>query len=151
MEKSIEIYTDGGCHGNPGPGGWAFILCVDKEKIEASGNIKLTTNNKMELLAVISSLKFITNNEQYKDIPISISTDSKYVKNGITDWIKRWIINGWKTAAKKPVKNRELWVQLKDLSDKIDITWNWVKGHSDNELNNRCDFLVQEEIKKVEN
>ena len=151
MKKTIEIHTDGGCSGNPGPGGWFFVLLMDNEQITGSGHSKLTTNNKMELLAVISALEFINNNEQYQNIPIDFYTDSKYVKNGITDWIKRWIVNGWKTAAKKSVKNKELWIELKELSDKMKITWNWEKGHSNNELNNLCDAGVQEEIKKVKN
>jgi ribonuclease HI len=151
MEKILEIHSDGGCSGNPGPGGWCFILRIGDEQIKGSGNAELTTNNKMELLAVINALKFIENNEQYQNIHVDFYTDSKYVKNGITDWIKRWIVNGWKTASKKSVKNKELWIQLKKLSDTKDITWNWVKGHSDNELNNLCDTGVQEEIKKVKN
>ena len=138
-----KIYTDGACSGNPGPGGWAAIILFD-EKIqdEISGSEKNTTNNKMELLAPIKAIqKFKKKSE------ILIYTDSTYVKDGITTWIKKWEINGWKTASKKPVKNKELWKKLKNLSSRHQIKWIWVKGHAQNKYNNLVDELAQNAIK----
>ena len=138
-----KIYTDGACSGNPGPGGWAAII-LENDQVEdmISGNEKNTTNNKMELLAPIRAIqKFKKKSE------ISIFTDSTYVKEGITVWIKKWEKNGWKTASKKPVKNRELWKKLKILSLKHNIKWNWVKGHAQDKYNNLADDLAQRAIK----
>lgn len=151
MESIIQIYTDGGCSGNPGPGGWAYIIFAEKEQIEESGGEKFTTNNRMELAAVINALDFMDSNENYRKALIKFYTDSQYVKKGITEWIKNWLKNGWKTASKKPVKNKDLWEILNNLNTRMKISWNWVKGHSDNEFNNRCDSLVQEEIKRLQN
>ena len=139
----ITIYTDGACSGNPGPGGWAaIILANDQVEDMMSGNEKNTTNNKMELLAPIKAIqKFKKKSE------ISIFTDSTYVKEGITVWIKKWEKNGWKTASKKPVKNKELWKKLKILSLKHNIKWNWVKGHAQDKYNNLADDLAQRAIK----
>ena len=141
----IKIYTDGSCIGNPGQGGWAAIILVDDEiNNEISGSEKNTTNNKMELLAPIKAIqKFKKKSE------ILIYTDSTYVKDGITTWIKRWEKNGWKTASKKPVKNKELWKKLKDLSSKHYIKWIWVKGHAQNKFNNIVDEIAQGAIKKI--
>ena len=138
-----KIYTDGACSGNPGPGGWAaIILANDRVEDMMSGNEKNTTNNKMELLAPIKAIqKFKKKSE------ISIFTDSTYVKEGITVWIKKWEKNGWKTASKKPVKNKELWKKLKILSLKHNIKWNWVKGHAQDKYNNLADDLAQRAIK----
>ena len=138
-----KIYTDGACSGNPGPGGWAaIILANDQVEEMISGNEKNTTNNKMELLAPIKAIqKFKKKSE------ISIFTDSSYVKDGITVWIKKWEKNGWKTASKKPVKNKELWKKLKILSLKHNIKWNWVKGHAQDKYNNLADDLAQRAIK----
>ncbi len=138
-----KIYTDGACSGNPGPGGWAaIILANDRVEDMMSGNEKNTTNNKMELLAPIKAIqKFKKKSE------ISIFTDSTYVKEGITVWIKKWEKNGWKTALKKPVKNKELWKKLKILSLKHNIKWNWVKGHAQDKYNNLADDLAQRAIK----
>ena len=138
-----KIYTDGACSGNPGPGGWAaIILANDQVEDMMSGNEKNTTNNKMELLAPIKAIqKFKKKSE------ISIFTDSTYVKEGITVWIKKWEKNGWKTALKKPVKNKELWKKLKILSLKHNIKWNWVKGHAQDKYNNLADDLAQRAIK----
>ena len=138
-----KIYTDGACSGNPGPGGWAAII-LENDQVEdmISGNEKNTTNNKMELLAPIRAIeKFKKKSE------ISIFTDSTYVKEGITVWIKKWEKNGWKTASKKPVKNKELWKKLKILSLKHNIKWNWVKGHAQDKYNNLADDLAQRAIK----
>ena len=139
-----KIYTDGACSGNPGPGGWAVIILVNNEIKEMFfGNEKNTTNNQMELLAPIKAIqKFKKKSE------ISIFTDSTYVRDGITIWIKQWEQNGWKTASKKPVKNKELWKKLKNLSSKHSIKWIWVKGHAQDKYNNLVDELAQGSIKK---
>ena len=138
-----KIYTDGACSGNPGPGGWAAVIIINEKIInEISGSEKNTTNNKMELLAPIKAIEKFK-----KKSKISIFTDSTYVKDGITTWIKKWEKNGWKTASKKPVKNKELWKKLKSLSIKHSIEWIWVKGHAQNKYNNLVDELAQDAIK----
>ncbi|MBH90851.1 MAG: ribonuclease HI [Candidatus Marinimicrobia bacterium] len=138
-----KIYTDGACSGNPGPGGWAAIIIKDDEVEEMlSGNEKKTTNNKMELLAPIKAIEKLKNKSE-----ISIFTDSKYVKDGITIWINRWEKNNWKTSSKKPVKNKDLWKKLKNLTLKHKIKWVWVKGHAQNKYNNLADDLAQRAIK----
>jgi len=139
-----KIYTDGACSGNPGPGGWAVIILVNNEIKEMFfGSEKNTTNNQMELLAPIKAIqKFKKKSE------ISIFTDSTYVRDGITTWIKRWEKNGWKTSSKKPVKNKELWKKLKNLSSRHSIKWIWVKGHAQDKYNNLVDELAQGAIKK---
>lgn len=147
--QEVVIYSDGGSHGNPGAGAWAFVIKFDDKQISGSGSEKWTTNNKMELLAVINALKSLSG-LQITQNPISIFTDSQYVKNGITVWIHNWKKNGWRTASKGEVKNKELWVELDTLVANYNITFNWVKGHSGNELNELCDSLVQEAIKKIE-
>ena len=138
-----KIYTDGACSGNPGPGGWAVIILANNEIKEMfSGSEKNTTNNQMELLAPIKAIqKFKKKSE------ISVFTDSTYVKDGMTTWIKQWEKNGWKTASKKPVKNKELWKKLKNLSSKHSIKWIWVKGHAQDKYNNLVDELAQGAIK----
>ena len=135
----IKIYTDGSCLGNPGNGGWAAIIIVDKKKIQIKGSKKDTTNNQMELLAPIKALKKIP-----KGSNVQIFTDSKYVKSGITEWIHNWKKNGWKTANKQPVKNKELWTELDNLTYEFQIEWNWVKGHSTDALNNEVDLIARE-------
>ena len=135
----IKIYTDGSCIGNPGNGGWAAILLINEKKIKIKGNKKNTTNNQMELLAPIKALKKIP-----KGSKVQIFTDSKYVKSGITEWIHNWKKNGWKTADKQPVKNKELWEELDLLANQFEISWNWVKAHSTDELNNQVDLLARE-------
>ena len=139
-----KIYTDGACSGNPGPGGWAVIILANNEIKEMfSGSEKNTTNNQMELLAPIKAIqKFKKKSE------ISVFTDSTYVKDGMTTWIKQWEKNGWKTASKKPVKNKDLWKKLKNLSSKHSIKWIWVKGHAQDKYNNLVDELAQGAIKK---
>jgi ribonuclease HI len=141
----IEIYTDGGCHGNPGPGAWAYVMTTNGEVREQSGSESLTTNNRMELTAVINALR-----EVDRKATVSVHTDSQYVKHGITNWIQRWLSNGWITAARKPVKNKELWIELHELDKMIRPTWEWVRGHSGDRLNERCDTLVQEAIAGIE-
>ena len=141
MEKKIYIYTDGACRGNPGPGGWGALLKYEKHTKEIKGGSLLTTNNIMELTAVIESLNLL----KFKS-KVVVITDSAYVKNGITTWIHNWKLKGWKTASKKPVKNKELWMKLDTLSSKHDILWKWVKGHSGNPDNDRADFLANQGI-----
>ena len=141
MEKYIYIYTDGACRGNPGPGGWGALLKYESHKKEIKGGSLLTTNNIMELTAVIESLNLL----KFKS-KVVVITDSAYVKNGITTWIHNWKLKGWKTASKKPVKNKELWMKLDTLSSKHDILWKWVKGHSGNPDNDRADFLANQGI-----
>ena len=134
----IKIYTDGSCLENPGNGGWAAIIIINKEKKIISGNQKNTTNNRMELLAPIEALKTLKINSE-----IEIITDSKYVKLGITEWINNWKKNGWKTANKKEVKNIELWKELDSLVENFKIKWSWVKGHSTDQLNNEVDLIAK--------
>ena len=142
--KVINIYTDGACKGNPGPGGWGAILEYGEYKKEIYGGHKLTTNNIMELTAVIESLKLIK-----KKSSINIITDSQYVKNGISDWIKNWKLKGWKTANKKPVKNKDLWITLDKLNNEHNIKWLWVKGHSGHPGNERADYLANKGIDEL--
>ena len=138
-----KIYTDGACSGNPGPGGWgAVILDQDDKQKNISGSEKNTTNNRMELLAAIMSLKKIKTNSE-----VVIFTDSIYVKNGITEWMKNWKKNGWKNSSKKPVKNKDLWEKLDKLCEANSVSWKWVKGHSSNEFNNLADELATKAIK----
>ena len=138
-----KIYTDGACSGNPGPGGWgAVILDQDDKQKNISGSEKNTTNNRMELLAAIMSLKKIKTNSE-----VVIFTDSTYVKNGITEWMKNWKKNGWKNSSKKPVKNKDLWEKLDKLCEANSVSWKWVKGHSTNEFNNLADELATNAIK----
>ena len=135
----IKIYTDGSCLGNPGNGGWAAIIIDDNKKIQIMGSKKDTTNNQMELLAPIKALKKIP-----KGSNVQIFTDSKYVKSGITEWIHNWKKNGWKTANKQPVKNKDLWTELDLLTNEFKIKWIWVKGHSTDSLNNEVDLIARE-------
>ena len=138
-----KIYTDGACSGNPGPGGWgAVILDQDDEQKNISGSEKNTTNNRMELLAAIMSLKKIKTNSE-----VVIFTDSTYVKNGITEWMKNWKKNGWKNSNKRPVKNKDLWLKLDKLCEANSVSWEWVKGDSTNEFNNLADELATKAIK----
>ena len=134
----IKIYTDGSCIGNPGNGGWAVIIIENGKKTQIKGSKKDTTNNQMELLAPIKALKKIP-----KGSKVQIFTDSKYVKSGITEWIHNWKKNGWKTANKKEVKNKELWTELDNLSNTFEIKWSWVKAHSTDELNSEVDLLAR--------
>ena len=135
----IKIYTDGSCLGNPGNGGWAAIIIDDEKKTRIKGSKKNTTNNQMELLAPIKALKKIP-----KGSSVQIFTDSKYVKSGITEWIHNWKKNGWKTANKQPVKNKELWTELDLMTSEFEIKWSWVKGHSTDTLNNEVDLIARE-------
>ena len=139
----IKIYTDGSCLGNPGNGGWAAIIIDDNKKIQIKGSKKDTTNNQMELLAPIKALKKIP-----KGSNVQIFTDSKYVKSGLTEWILNWKKNGWKTASKQPVKNKDLWTELDQMTNEFQIKWSWVKGHSTDVLNNEVDLIAREAANK---
>ena len=134
----LKIWTDGSCLGNPGPGGWGFVATNGKDVAERCGGEKNTTNNKMELTAVIKALTAARKHSE-----VEIHTDSQYVKNGMQSWIKNWKKNNWKTADKKPVKNQELWQQLDELASVIKIHWVWVKGHAGEEFNERVDTLAR--------
>ena len=139
-----KIYTDGACSGNPGKGGWAAIILNEKSfQFNISGNVKSTTNNRMELIAPIMAL-----NKIKKKSEITIYTDSKYVKNGITNWIQRWKVNNWKSSNKKPVKNKDLWIKLDNACLKHKVTWKWVKAHAGNKYNNLADELAVLETQK---
>jgi len=153
MEASLKIFTDGGCSGNPGPGGWAFVMVQETFQgrriiAEEKGGEKNTTNNRMELQAVIESLKAL---KARNDVPrrALIFTDSQYVQKGITDWIRKWKQNAWRTSDKKPVKNRDLWMELDFLTEDFVLGWEWVRGHSGVEFNERCDRMTQEAIALV--
>ena len=141
----INIYTDGSCFGNPGPGGWAAIIILENSRKEIFGGEKLTTNNRMELTATIKALEYCDDqeNKQLSLKQINIYTDSKYVKDGITIWIKNWEKNNWKTADKKNVKNVDLWKKLKEIIKFKKIEWIWVESHSGNELNELADKLAK--------
>ena len=141
----ITVYTDGACSGNPGKGGWGVVILKDnKEDIFLNGGDDNTTNNRMELSAAIEALKYFQSKEK-----ITLITDSKYVKDGIQSWIQNWKKNGWKTAAKKPVKNKELWIELDDLITKHNISWEWVKGHTGNKHNEKADYLARQYIEEA--
>ena len=140
-KQTTLIWTDGACSGNPGKGGWGALIRHNNKDIELSGSEENTTNNRMEMMAVIKALEKISNN--YK---IILYTDSKYVKDGITIWILNWKKNNWKNSQKKDVKNKDLWLRLDILSQKFDIDWVWVKGHSDNIENNIADSLATSAI-----
>ena len=145
----ITIYTDGACSGNPGVGGWGVVLLAEKnnkiiKRKEISGSAVDTTNNQMELIAAIETLKALK-----KFTEICIITDSNYVKKGITEWLPSWKKNNWKTSSKKEVKNRNLWEELEELVNKNKVDWLWVKGHAGNVENERADFLAREEINKM--
>ena len=139
----LKIYTDGACSGNPGKGGWAAIILGDGlDKTSISGSENKTTNNRMELMAAIMALKKVK-----KKSEIIIYTDSKYVKDGITDWIKKWKLNNWKNSNKKPVKNKDLWIKLDNSCQKHKVSWRWVKAHAGNKYNNLVDQLAVSETK----
>ena len=141
----ITIYTDGACSGNPGVGGWGVVIIDDnKNETFLNGGDNDTTNNKMELTAAIQALKVIE-----KKSAITLITDSKYVKDGIQSWIQNWKKNGWKTAAKKPVKNKELWIELDELIVRHNITWEWGKGHAGNTHNEKADYLARRYIEEM--
>ena len=140
----IKVFTDGACSGNPGIGGWGVVILInDSDPIFLKGGEIQTTNNRMELTATIKALKYFKEHQL-----ITLITDSKYVKDGIKSWIANWKKNGWRTTSKKPVKNKELWVELDSQISKHNITWKWVKGHAGDRYNEKADFLAQRFIEE---
>jgi ribonuclease HI len=135
--KKVTIHTDGGCHGNPGPGGWAAVLAFGEHRREVSGGAPATTNNRMEIQAALEALKALK-----EPCAVTIYTDSSYLRSGVTSWVKGWKRNGWKTKTKQPVKNEDLWRELDEVAAKHQITWEWLKGHAGHEENERCDVLA---------
>lgn len=137
----VEIFTDGACSGNPGPGGWGAILRSEGREKEMFGYAAATTNNRMELMAVIEALKALT-----RPVAVSVHTDSQYVQKGITEWIHGWKRRGWRTADKQPVKNEDLWRELDALAARHEVSWHWVKGHAGHAENERADALARQGI-----
>jgi ribonuclease HI len=135
----VTIWTDGACSGNPGPGGWGAIIAYEGKAKEISGGEALTTNNRMELMAAISALEALT-----RDCPVDVYTDSQYVRDGIASWLAGWKKNGWRTAARKPVKNAELWQRLDAAARRHKVEWHWLKGHAGHAMNERADELARE-------
>ena len=135
---SIKVYTDGACKGNPGPGGWGVYIQLNDEEKDLYGGNPETTNNQMEMQAALEALKYLKD----KDEVIELYTDSNYLRQGITEWIHKWKLNNWRTAAKKPVANRDLWIEISDLNEKMNVQWNWVKGHAGDPGNERADQLA---------
>ena len=144
MTQSVEIYTDGACRGNPGPGGWGVLLIAGKHRKTMHGGEGNTTNNRMELTAAIEALNALKSSQR-----VVLHTDSKYVMHGITEWMDNWKKRGWKTAAKKPVKNQDLWMALDDAISRHDIQWKWVKGHDGNPGNEEADALANRGIDEL--
>jgi ribonuclease HI len=140
-KKTVEIFTDGACSGNPGPGGWGALLRYAGAEKELSGHADWTTNNRMELTAVLEALTALK-----RRCRVVVHTDSRYIKDGITQWLPRWKRNGWQTTDKQPVKNRDLWEALDQIVQRHHIEWHWVKGHSGHPENERCDQLAREAI-----
>jgi ribonuclease HI len=143
--KKIVAHSDGACRGNPGPGGWAAVLTYESRRKELSGGAPATTNNRMELQAAIEALRSLK-----QPCEIEFFTDSKYVQNGISQWVAGWKRNGWRTAAKQPVKNADLWRELDAAASQHRIIWQWLKGHAGHEENERCDVLANEAIDKIQ-
>ncbi|MDZ4382226.1 MAG: ribonuclease HI [Parvibaculum sp.] len=139
MSDAVDLYTDGACSGNPGPGGWGVLMLYKGSEKELCGGEPATTNNRMELMAAIQGLESLN-----RGVRVRVHTDSTYVKDGITKWIHGWKKNGWKNAQKKPVKNAELWQRLETAIERHDVSWHWVKGHSDHPENDRADALARQ-------
>ncbi|MBI1211970.1 MAG: ribonuclease HI [Alphaproteobacteria bacterium] len=137
----VDVFTDGACSGNPGPGGWGAILISKEARKELSGGERLTTNNRMEMMAAIAALEALK-----RPCEVHLHTDSMYLKDGITKWLAGWIAKGWKTADKKPVKNQDLWQRLDVARDRHAVSWHWVRGHAGHELNEEADALARAAI-----
>jgi len=153
MKTSLRIYTDGGCSGNPGPGGWAYVIVMetfqgDKVLAWQYGAEKDTTNNRMELSAVIEALRALKSLDGVSK-KVRLLTDSQYVQKGITEWIFNWKKKSWRTSDRKPVKNQDLWMELDSLASEFSIAWEWVRGHSGVEYNEQCDRMTQQAIKSI--
>jgi ribonuclease HI len=142
--QRVTIYTDGACSGNPGPGGWGAILVYGGHEKELNGGEEHTTNNRMELMAAIAALETLT-----RPCDVDLYTDSQYLRDGITAWLKNWKRNGWRTAEKKPVKNVDLWQRLDGAMERHRVHWHWVRGHSGHDMNERADRLAREAIVAV--
>ena len=143
-EKVVDIFTDGACSGNPGPGGWGAVLRYDGHEKDIYGGERQTTNNRMELMAAIMALESLK-----RPVKVRVHTDSQYVKNGITAWIRSWKRNGWRTADKKPVKNVDLWQRLEAAIERHDVSWHWVRGHAGHPENERADALARRGIAEL--
>jgi ribonuclease HI len=142
--ERITVYTDGACSGNPGPGRWGAVFISGNNQFEMNGYEDNTTNNRMEMMAAISVLSSIK--EQSPNSSIILYTDSKYVKDGITAWVKKWRVNNWQTATRQPVKNKDLWIRLDELCSTLTINWQWVKGHDGDQYNEIADTLARKAI-----
>ena len=142
--KTVEIFTDGACRGNPGPGGWGALLRYGDVERELYGGEAHTTNNRMELLAAIEALKALS-----RPCTVDLTTDSEYVRNGITSWLASWKLKGWKTAGRKPVKNVDLWQELDAQNQRHQVTWHWIKGHSGHAENERADQLANRGLEQA--
>lgn len=142
--KQVEAFTDGACRGNPGPGGWGVVLRFAATQKELAGGERETTNNRMELMAAIRALEALK-----EPCAVAVYTDSRYVKNGISEWLPLWQRRGWRTASRKPVKNQDLWMRLAELEARHDVSWHWVKGHAGHPGNERADRLANEGLEQV--
>jgi ribonuclease HI len=142
--KMVVIHSDGACHGNPGPGGWAAVLEYGQHRRELSGGVPATTNNRMELQAAIEALSGLK-----EPCEVEFYTDSEYLKNGVSGWLTKWKRNGWRTKSRKPVKNEDLWRALDSVASRHKVKWNWLKGHAGHPGNERCDQLANAEIAKI--
>lgn len=144
----IEIWADGGCLGNPGPGAWAFVLSGPETEVRRSGFDHATTNNRMELMAVSEALRELARHASLAGLAATVTTDSQYVQKGITQWIRAWLANGWRTSGKKPVKNADQWRSLWGLCQDRIVSWRWVMGHAGDPMNEACHRMVEEALKR---